>query len=168
MDWLHVLSTAIGTLAGTLLTVIVAWCIYKKEKKDIAERNRKQHIVDTANRSIQLISSINATIINLNSTAPEIKKDLTNSSLYSEFNKSASNADMSVAELENNLLILENISKYELVEKGQPYINKATQLIFGEMFYNEEKMVSEKIDNIRIQGDKLVKVLQVILKENIE
>lgn len=170
MDWVTLFSSAIGTMSGTLITVFIALKIYHSERKDIIERNRKQLIVDSAIRCMQLVNSNTASIINLNSlmfSMSNVEMKEAQISLYPDVIRSTTNSEELTSELYNNLLILENISKYKIEKSALPYVNKVTEITYGHTFNNEDE-ANRVIKSLKRDGDRLIVELQEILKENIE
>lgn len=63
MDWMNITEVFIGTIAGSLLTTVVAYCIYKKESSsnEAAEKNRIKK--DLINKIIYSINRIKIELI---------------------------------------------------------------------------------------------------------
>lgn len=172
MDWNTILDTALGTMGGTLITVLAAWGIYVFEKKDISKRNKKDRILDSVNESTNIVIKINEEMTSFQNTA-YLANNINPPEIAVNYIKNLADKTQHiynlVSEFEVRMGTLDNLSDLNFEIERDKYASDVRNLLKETDIKSEESYIKigEKIVTIKNVGISLLNELQDVMKENV-
>lgn len=165
MDWNILLSSAIGTMAGTLLSVLVAWCIYHKEKEDNIKRKKKDYKNKIAEECIELINNV---VINTFQFDRFFNKSYLHGSnqdkLHEKYFDFVNDFQTNTKKLGISGTILCSLFEIEKFEELQAFVNKSVNLTtdISKIENSDEikKYIENSVDEIQKLGEEIISAIQ--------
>lgn len=176
MGFNEIIISLIGGMGGSLVAVLVALKIYKKEKKDLIAQRRKETVERMVDKAVDTILSLNI-ILNAQPFENDLLKDLNNSGSLSELNRITLDKNVELAILLSKLDVLSrtiynsagsviNKKSLETMHNNiETYIKNVEQFITNDL--NDNTIINnlEKLDN---ESDIILNHLQRINLESLE
>lgn len=173
MDWNIIFSSAIGTLAGTILSVLVAWLIYHKEKEDSIKRKRIEYKNKVAEECIELINRVVINTFQFDRFFHESYLMGSNQEkLHEAYFDFANDFQTNMKKLGISGTILYNLYETEKFKELQSFLDKSqeltTSIYESEGRIGTKKEIEKKVDDLQELGAQIILDIQEEVINNID
>lgn len=165
MDWTNVLSTALGTMGGTLITVIVAWGLYVFERRDIRKNKTKNQIFKISTEIASTLHSINGSTSRIQSRMHIFSSSAEHNRLEELANYifiDTKSLEVDMSKLHYNSALLASISEFkghvmviELIEELKTFILIGTNIKKFDTYKTVSMLTDLNDISVKIQNDLL-------------
>ncbi|KIH70059.1 hypothetical protein [Salinicoccus roseus] len=173
MDWDIIFSSAIGTLAGTTLSVLVAWCIYHKEKEDNIKRKQEEYKNKVAEECIELINKVVINTFQFERFFHEsYRKGASQEKMHDVYFNFANDFQTNTKKLGISGTILYNLYEADKFEELQTFLDRSMELTTSinelENFSEIKEGIERRVNDLQELGDEIVLDIQEEMINNLD